>query len=224
MISFLNLRFNSFLLIGYFLFYFFLGYIFAQGNEQITITTYYPSPYGSYQELRANVLAIGVGETLPDPTIAAQRDLRLVNFQGIAGPPPMAAFPGATPVQMDGTIYYDSTLNDFFYYSDSALATIGWPWMYLDQPCYTAYQSAACIAPYQRIQIVLNQSVLCRMAQNVSEAGMFGVYPVGGGFLVSVWGIPDDTYYMMPSAAMCNSSGGNVAFAPGFTQETLCCK
>ena len=32
--------------------------IFAQ-QEQITITTYYPSPYGSYKELRAQHMAIG---------------------------------------------------------------------------------------------------------------------------------------------------------------------
>jgi len=34
-------------------------------DETITITTYYPSPSGSYNELRANRMAVGVGTTMP---------------------------------------------------------------------------------------------------------------------------------------------------------------
>ena len=33
--------------------------LFAQQQEQITITTYYPSPYGSYHEVRSDQMAIG---------------------------------------------------------------------------------------------------------------------------------------------------------------------
>ncbi len=36
----------------------FISPVFSQ-NETLTITTYYPSPYGSYRELKANMMAIG---------------------------------------------------------------------------------------------------------------------------------------------------------------------
>jgi hypothetical protein len=35
------------------------GYVQAQQQESITITTYYPAPYGVYKELRAQHMAIG---------------------------------------------------------------------------------------------------------------------------------------------------------------------
>ncbi len=35
------------------------AFCFAQNNESLTITTYYPSPYGSYNELRAHQMGIG---------------------------------------------------------------------------------------------------------------------------------------------------------------------
>lgn len=33
--------------------------------EEITLTTYYPAPYGNYEELQATMLAIGSSETMP---------------------------------------------------------------------------------------------------------------------------------------------------------------
>jgi len=46
--------------ISYFTFLFFIiGTGFCFGQEQVTITTYYPAPYGIYRELRANQLAVG---------------------------------------------------------------------------------------------------------------------------------------------------------------------
>jgi len=35
------------------------SFSFSQSSDTITITTYYPSPYGSYREMRATRLAIG---------------------------------------------------------------------------------------------------------------------------------------------------------------------
>lgn len=42
-----------------FIFCFTLSAIFAQQEEEVTITTYTPSPYGSYEEMRAKRMAIG---------------------------------------------------------------------------------------------------------------------------------------------------------------------
>jgi hypothetical protein len=33
--------------------------------EEITLTTYYPAPYGNYEELQATTLAVGSGTTMP---------------------------------------------------------------------------------------------------------------------------------------------------------------
>lgn len=46
-------------------------------EEQLTITTYYPSPYGSYSQLRANQMSIGsnynnIGTTLPTDGLIVQ--------------------------------------------------------------------------------------------------------------------------------------------------------
>lgn len=42
--------------------------------EEITLTTYYPAPYGNYEELQATMLAVGSATTMPasDGTINAQ--------------------------------------------------------------------------------------------------------------------------------------------------------
>lgn len=43
----------------------FFAYAFAE--ESITITTYYPSPYGSYNELQTNKLAVGTAKQPSNP-------------------------------------------------------------------------------------------------------------------------------------------------------------
>ena len=49
-----------------------VDFVFSQA-EQLTITTYYPSPYGVYNQLRANSMAVGSATAMPaaDGTIAA---------------------------------------------------------------------------------------------------------------------------------------------------------
>lgn len=42
----------------------FVAYAFAS-NETLTITTYYPSPYGSYNQLKTNMLAVGSATSMP---------------------------------------------------------------------------------------------------------------------------------------------------------------
>ena len=82
-------------------------------TEEITITTYYPSPYGSYEELEADRFMIGAG-TLP-------ADDGVVNFQMLG------ADPGASG--NEGSIYYNSTDNEFKYHD-------GIDWQPLaDVPC-----------------------------------------------------------------------------------------
>ena len=48
------------------------GFSIAEEPETLTVTTYYPSPYGSYNEIRTNMLAVGRNTAMP----TANGDLR----------------------------------------------------------------------------------------------------------------------------------------------------
>ncbi len=81
--------------------------IFAQ--EEITITTYYPSPFGSYDALEANRfqadrVAIGDGN---DPAVIGDGVLDFV---------PLAVAPAGN----QGSIYYDIPQNMFLYHDGAA--------------------------------------------------------------------------------------------------------
>lgn len=78
-------------------------FCFSFGQEQITITTYYPSPYGSYQNLETRRLVIG---NTAMPTVDG-----LVHFQGIGADPAFA---------QDGTLYYNNSTHRFRYYDGAA--------------------------------------------------------------------------------------------------------
>lgn len=81
--------------------FFIVGFsCFSFGQEQITITTYYPSPSGSYQALEARRLVIG---NTAMPTVNG-----LVHFQGLAADPAFA---------QDGVMYYNSTTRQFRYFN-----------------------------------------------------------------------------------------------------------
>lgn len=45
--------------------FFLVAFIFLASAEDITITTYYPSPEGVYNQLRTNTLAVGVSTSMP---------------------------------------------------------------------------------------------------------------------------------------------------------------
>ena len=82
----------------------------ADETEEITLTTYYPAPYGTYEQLQSNMLAIGSGANMPVINGVANFDL-IVN----------------DPVVLDsrkGDIYYNSTLG-FRYYDGTGWQPLG---------------------------------------------------------------------------------------------------
>lgn len=85
--------------------------IFAQTSEEITITTYYPSPYGVYNELQTNRLMVGAG-VMPD-------DDGVVNFQ------PLAADPMGAASNTEGALYYNTTSREFRYHDGTNWRTFG---------------------------------------------------------------------------------------------------
>jgi hypothetical protein len=83
----------------------------AQDTEEITLTTYYPAPYGDYKEITAEEISVNRASVGADAT-SPETD-GVVNFASIPEP--------AASSSAIGDIYFDGT--DFKYYrSDEA----GW--------------------------------------------------------------------------------------------------
>ena len=80
---------------------------FAQGGETITITTYYPAPYGVYNELRANKMVIGDSDASSTPSPDTDG---VVRFKGRSSDPA-----GADDTK-PGALYYNTTDNEFKYH------------------------------------------------------------------------------------------------------------
>jgi hypothetical protein len=70
-------------------------------GENITITTYYPSPYGSYNELSTNRLVIGKTD--------APKDDGVVKFQPLSSAPANSS--------SEGALYYNSSRHAFQYHN-----------------------------------------------------------------------------------------------------------
>ena len=78
--------------------------------EDITITTYYPAPFGVYNEMRANRLIVGDPDSVSTPAPSFDGGL---TFNGAA--------PTGADTFEEGTMYYDST-NNVFKYSPDGIA------------------------------------------------------------------------------------------------------
>lgn len=83
----------------------------ALAEESFTITTYYPSPYGSYNELRTNKMVIGDvdASSTPSPSQGA------VTFSPVSEP----------TAYSEGTLYYDSSTHNFKYRNNSSWQALG---------------------------------------------------------------------------------------------------
>ena len=86
--------------------------LFAQSSEEsITFTTYYPAPYGVYNEMRSNKMVIGDTNTssTPAPSNGA------ITFS-----------PASVPTTFSrGTLYYDNSADNFKYRNNSGWQTMG---------------------------------------------------------------------------------------------------
>lgn len=73
--------------------------------EEITLTTYYPAPYGNYEELQATKLAVGSATTMPttDGDLIASGTIRAdtaFNINGTDGHTPLTTYTVITDVQL----------------------------------------------------------------------------------------------------------------------------
>jgi len=98
--------------------------LFSQTNETLTITTYYPAPYGSYNELQTNKLA--VGDTNGDGQLSAA-DQPPANGQLYTARSviykPQSSLPAVNTRK--GELIYDSITNNFKYYNGSKWKGLG---------------------------------------------------------------------------------------------------
>ena len=107
-------------------------------DESITVTTYYPSPYGEYNELGTNRLA--VGDTNNDGTLDAadqpnrDGDIRLKAQTGN---------PSSWPAGTIGQIAYSRTNDSLYHYNGSAWVASGGG----GGGCYVSY-SGSCLAGF----------------------------------------------------------------------------
>ena len=87
--------------------------------EEITISTYYPSPYGVYNELQTSKL--GVGDTDSSGGLDAA-DLPDADGQAYVARSVIFKPQGSDPVgnEKSGELYYNSTDDKFKYYNGSA--------------------------------------------------------------------------------------------------------
>src|SRR3989338_7922827 len=94
---------------------------FSQSNntteeETLTITTYYPAPYGVYNEMRANKMVIGDTNASSTPSPATPG---VVRFKGLA------TDPGWGNDSQEGALYYNTQENNFKYYNGTVWQKLG---------------------------------------------------------------------------------------------------
>ena len=105
--------------------------LFAQ-EEQLTITTYYPSPYGSYNELHTSQMAIGLNyqkTTPPANSLIVEGDVGI----GTTGPQAdlevnntLRLNPTTAPNHtVEGSLYYDSFSKKVKYHNGSGWQPMG---------------------------------------------------------------------------------------------------
>lgn len=97
----------------------FISVLFA---ENITITTYYPSPYGSYNEMRVNMLAVGSNyqDVIANPLI----DGSLIVSHNVSINRNTAGNYGSENVRLDTNGY--GAVNDLWLKSPKSGAAAGW--------------------------------------------------------------------------------------------------
>jgi len=80
--------------------------VYAQDGEEITLTTYFPAPYGDYNTLKAKKLAVGTNSIMPSKD-------GIINFSIIDDN-------ASSPAGTEGSLYYSMKGSKFKYHDGSA--------------------------------------------------------------------------------------------------------
>ncbi|MFA5008665.1 MAG: hypothetical protein WC546_05535 [Candidatus Omnitrophota bacterium] len=201
--------------------------LYAQGAETITITTYYPSPHGVYEQLVTSTLGVGDNDDsgtitsadAPDPATASQRGNLWVSGNigirtGVAGPQRALHVAGnngirIAPVNVTtianpqvGDVAVNSTDSTLKWYNGSGWASAG------GGTSYVAY------FPYIRTGGPLDPAK-DNCLDGFTDQGSLGKY--GG-----CW-YPSTTFsYFLPPNGICDTNWGDQPFYLG--EAHLCCR
>jgi len=94
---------------------FVVSFVYAQNNETLTITTYYPSPYGVYRNLKlspSNEPTAGVSEGV----MYYNRTLNQILFRNDTRFVPLG---GQTSGYRDGDVFYNQTDTEYYVYNST---------------------------------------------------------------------------------------------------------
>ncbi len=135
------LRKVSCLVVGAGLLVWLLSLVCFSQTEQITITTYYPSPFGVYNELQSNKMA--VGDTNGDGNLTSA-DLPPANGQLYTARSVIFKPQLSLPILnvREGEMVYNNSDNKVYYYNGSAWVAQG-----SGTVCYTVYNGNPGVCP-----------------------------------------------------------------------------
>ncbi len=192
---------------------FFLGIITLCAQESITLTTYYPAPFGVYQELRSSRMAIGANYiSQPDycwqgtctNQINASTDLlvedalRVDGNVGLGVDPRSPSPDGLTKGNMDvNDIYLRAANNGSGQWVSKLSAFVGAP----KKAVLTQD-----VVPPQQYQIMTAISQTIAMPANGGPFRVLATYSAFGGGSCCVW-VEDDRPEPMRFAQACNNDG-----------------
>ena len=181
----------------------------CRAEEILTIATYYPSPYGSYNELQTNKLAVGDtnGNGSLDAADQPPRQGQLQVGRGVIFTP-QDFLPGSDV--REGEVVYDSAPRLLRYYNGSEWKAVG-------GSCYTqyCYQSSNYGTPVCPATVMMD-------AQGPCDSGFFVRKSLGA------WGYcgNNDHSYFLPPGGTCGPL--HASYTDGLThrvgQAYLCCQ
>ncbi len=155
-------------------------------SDSITVATYYPAPFASYQELRTDSLGIGASwvgfnppEALPNIT-----GVPVINFRGMNNNP--ANFAAAN--MMDGSIYYNSTNDTFWRYKNYPTDPPRSGWYSMEEACYIKY-SGNCQPPFTRLGNNGQQIARYSTCRQTTSSLIVGIYIRQGGTCAAPGGV-----------------------------------
>lgn len=181
-------------------------------EESMTITTYYPSPYGIYNELQSNKLA--VGDTNNDGRLSAAdqppEDGQLQVKRSVIFTP-QAGLPAVNTKK--GEVVYDNATNNPYYYNGSSWSRFGAGGVSYTYYCFNRASEGTPVCP---ASVTIGTQGPCDSGFNVTRAlGVWGYCGTGGyGYYLE---------YFLPPGGSCGCPDGTELCHNGYLGKAYVC-